>query len=59
MWRFILKNHLLIFVSLIALFLLLWNLDRFFHICPYGVVPAVIGIILEIIVIIYKKINKK
>lgn len=39
---------------MVALFLLLWNLDRYFTICPWGLIPAVIGIILEIVVLLKK-----
>lgn len=54
MWKLIEKNHITIFIFLVALFLLLWNLDRYFTICPWGLIPAVIGIILEIIVLLKK-----
>jgi hypothetical protein len=54
-WQFIKKNHLVIFLSLLCLFLLLWNLDRYVHICPYGVIPAAIGIIIEFFVFIDNK----
>lgn len=54
MWKLIEKNHITIFIFLVALFLLLWNLDRYFEICPWGLIPAVIGIILEIVVLLRK-----
>jgi hypothetical protein len=54
MWDFIVKNHLFVFISLTALFLLLWNLDRYFPICPYGTIPLIIGIILEIVIAVRK-----
>lgn len=52
--RWIRQNHLLIFMSLIALFLLLWNLDRYFPICPWGSIPAIVGIIFEVLVCLKK-----
>jgi len=58
MWEFIKKNHIEVFLSLICLFLLLWNLDRWFHICPWGVIPAVIAVILEIVIELDRKIKK-
>jgi F0F1-type ATP synthase assembly protein I len=58
-WEYIKKNHVVIFLSLLCLFLLLWNLDRYVNICPYGVIPAVIGLIMEIFIFIDNKKNKK
>ncbi len=55
MWRTIRKHHVLVSISLIALFLLLWNLDRYLPICPYGVIPAAIALVIEIIVILTHK----
>ncbi|MCK9596840.1 hypothetical protein M0R19_06645 [Candidatus Pacearchaeota archaeon] len=49
---FVKKNHFVIFLLLVILFLLLWNLDRYFTICPYGLIPLIIGVILEIIILI-------
>ncbi|MFC1727844.1 hypothetical protein ACFLZ7_00050 [Nanoarchaeota archaeon] len=54
-WKWAQKNHLLVFVSLIALFLLLWNLDRYLPICPYGTIPAIIAIIFEVYVQVKKR----
>ena len=49
MLEFAKKNHLVIFLSLLCLFLLLWNLDRYVHICPWGTIPLWIGVIMEIL----------
>ncbi len=55
MWKFAEKNHITIFIFLIAVFLLLWNLDRYLKICPWGLAPAVLGIIFEVVILIRKK----
>jgi hypothetical protein len=58
-WNYIKRNHLEISLSLLCLFLLLWNLDRYFHICPYGVIPGIIAVIFEIYIHIEHKLKHK
>jgi len=49
-WLYIKRRHVVIFLSLTCLFLLLWNLDRYFPICPYGLIPFIVAIIMEVVI---------
>ena len=57
-WAFIEKHVLTIFLLSLIMFLLLWNLDRWLPICPYGTIPGVLGLILAIIVTVKKRLSK-